>query len=137
MKKTTTLLFVLAASLAFGATQFTRILNALVLGETLIGTTDEANAITRSLAGSFDFNFGEETIECEDTPAITMTGALVGDACEVGIPAFDVSDGGNGLNSHFDCYVSAAGAVKIRHCAIGTATDPPDAGYTFRLFSVQ
>lgn len=136
--KTKALLIIMAcASLAFGATAWTYRHNVKVAGSTMLGTQVETNFITRSLAGSADFDFAVETIECEDTPAITMTGALVGDACHVGVPAFDTSDGGNGLNHIFDCYVSAAGAVKIRACAIGTADDPPDAGYTFRLFSVQ
>ena len=137
MKTKAALLLMLLTSLAYGATQYTRIVNAQVLGKSLMGTTTEANAITRSLAGRFDYDFGAVTITCEDSVAITTTGALVGDACEVGIPAFDTSDGGNGLNSHFDCYVSAADAVKVRHCGIGTETDPPDAGYSFRTFSVQ
>ena len=137
MKTRAPLLVVLFASLAFAATAFTYRHNVWVRGSAMLGTQVETNYITRSLAGSTDFDFAEKTVECEDTPAITMTGALVGDACHVGVPAFVTTDAGNGLNHIFDCYVSAAGAVKIRACAIGTADDPPDAGYTFRLFSVQ
>lgn len=137
MKTRAPVLVLLCASLAFGATAWTYRHNIMVQGSTMLGTQVETNIITRSHAGSFDFDFAVETIECEDTPAITMTGALVGDSCHVGVPAFDTSDAGNGLNHLFDCYVSAAGAVKIRACAIGTADDPPDAGYTFRTFSVQ
>jgi len=137
MKTKTLLLFAFTATLAFGATAWTYRHNVKVAGSTILGTQVETNFITRSVAGSFDFDFAVETIECEDTPAITMTGAVVGDACHVGIPVLDTSDGGNGLNRVYDCYVSATDAVKIRSCAIGTADDPPDAGYTFRLFSVQ
>ena len=137
MKTRAPLALVLLASLAFAATAFTYRHNVLVAGKTMLGTQVETNLISRSAAGSLDFNFAAKTIECEDSWGVGLVGALVGDSCHVGVPAFDTTDAGNGLNHLFDCYVSDAGEVKIRACAVGTADDPPDAGYTFRTFSVQ
>ena len=109
----------LFASLAFGATQFTRILNLNVAGKTMLGTTTEtANAITKSLGGSIAFDFASVTITCEDSTGITVTGAVAGDAS-------------------FSCYVSAADTVKVRHCAAGTADNPASATFYVRVFSAQ
>jgi hypothetical protein len=107
-----------------------------VAGRAMLGTQVEANAVTRSLSGSTAYDFASSTIECEDTPAMALTGALVGDACHVGFTN-NVAGTGTGLNRAFDCYVSAAGFVKVRACPVGTVDDPPDAGFVFRLFSVQ
>lgn len=136
MKTRAPILIVLLASLAVAATAFTYRHNVKVAGSTMLGTQVETNLITRSLAGSLDFDFATKTIECEDTPYITMAGAVVGDSCHVGITGV-FTDGGNGLNRIVDCYVPDGGNVVIRSCAIGTADDPDDAGYTFRLFSAQ
>ena len=136
--KTRALLIIMAcATLAFGATSWTYRHNVKVAGSTMLGTQVETNYITRSLAGSQDFDFATKTIECEDTPYLTLAGAKVGDACHVGFSGLSFTDGGNGLNRLFDCYVPDAGSVVIRSCAVGTADDPDDAGFTFRLFSVQ
>ena len=94
-----------------------------------------ANKITRTLGGSISFNFGSKSITCEDSTAITVTGAQVSDPCFVGPP--DTLDAGGGGNSSFTCYVSAADAVKVRHCASGTADDPNTATFNVRVISAQ
>ena len=127
----------LLATLALGATQYTRNLNLQVVGRTLLGTTTESNnLITRSLGGSIAFDFASVTITCEDSTGITVTGAVAGDACHVGAPT-TISGAGTGLHSTFSCYVSAADTVKVRHCAAGTADNPASATYYVRVFSAQ
>ena len=94
-----------------------------------------ANQITRTLGGSISFNFASKSITCEDSDAITVTGARVSDPCFVGPP--DTLDAGGGGNSSFTCYVSAADAVKVRHCAAGTADNPNTATFNVRVISAQ
>lgn len=137
MKKLAILAALALATVALAATQYSRIFNLQVLGKTLMGTTTEtSNAITKSLGGSIAFDFASVTITCEDSTAITVTGAVAGDACFVGPPT-TVSGAGTGLHSSFSCYVSAADAVKVRHCAAGTADNPASATFYVRVFSAQ
>lgn len=135
MKKIS-LLAVLALSLtafvAVGATQFSRIFNLQVQGKTLLGTgVESGNAITKSLGGSATIDFASLTTTCADSSAITVTGAVAGDACFVGPPAAAQA------NLSFTCYVSAADSVKVRACAAGTAADAASATYYVRVFSAQ
>lgn len=95
-----------------------------------------ANRITRSLGGSATIDFASVTITCEDSTAITVKGARTGDACFVGPPT-TISGAGTGLHSTFSCYVSASDAVKVRHCAAGTADNPASATFYVRVFSAQ
>lgn len=126
----------LAAALSWGAITWTRVPHLNVIGKTLLGGSVETNVITRSLAGSATLNYASTTITCLDSAGITMTGAKVGDVCVMGIPD-SIIGAGTGLNGTFLCYVSAVDEVKIRHCAVGTADNPPDATYRFRIFSAQ
>ena len=87
--------------------------------------------ITRTLGASAVIDFASSTIVCTDSSAITVTGALAGDPCFVGPPAAIAN------NSSFTCYVSAADAVKVRHCPAGTAIDPASATYFVRVVSGQ
>ncbi len=126
----------LVAALSWGAIQWTRVPHLNVIGKTLLGGTVEANAITRSLAGSATLNYASTTITCLDSSGIVMTGAKVGDVCVVG--TLDTIIGaGTGLNGVTQCYVSAVDEVKIRRCSVGTADNPPDALWRFRIFSAQ
>jgi hypothetical protein len=128
---------VVLGTIAFAATQFTRIFNLQVQGKSLFGTTTEtSNVVTRVLGGSIAFDFASVTITCEDSTGITVTGALAGDACFVGPPT-TISGAGTGLHSSFTCYVSAADTVKVRHCAAGTADNPASATYYVRVISAQ
>lgn len=89
------------------------------------------NKVTRSLAGSAVIDFGSVSITCTDSSAITITGAQTGDPCFVGAPTTAAA------NSTFTCFVSAADAVKVRHCPAGTAIDPASATYRVRVISSQ
>lgn len=93
------------------------------------------NKVTAMLTADVDYDFASSTIVCTDTPAVTVTGAKVGDPCFVGIgPA----DGGTQVltnNSVFTCFVDSDGTAKLRHCAVGTAANPADAGYQLRIIS--
>lgn len=132
MKKLAILVVLALGLVAFGATQYTRILNLNVTGKTLLGTTTETgNAITKSLGGSATIDFASVTTTCVDSNAITVTGAVAGDVCLVGPPASATA------NLSFTCYVSAADSVKVRACAAGTAADAASATYYVRVFSAQ
>ncbi len=101
----------------------------LFIGGPASATT--SNMITRTLGASAVIDFAPSTIVCTDSSAITVTGALAGDPCFVGPPTA-IAD-----NSSFTCYVSAADAVKVRHCPAGTAADPSPATYFVRVISGQ
>lgn len=89
---------------------------------------DTLNKITRRLGATETFDFANSTIVCEDSTGVTVTGAAVGDACDVGIPAAP----GNGS---FTCYVSAANTVKGHFCPSGTATNPASGSYRYYITS--
>lgn len=73
-------------------------------------------------SGAFDF--GSTTTTCNETGALTATGARAGDSCFVGPPT-----SGGSTNAAYTCYVSATDQVKVRHCAVGTADDPASATF--------
>lgn len=133
MHRITVVAVLAVAALAVGATQFTRILNLNVLGKTVFGNVAETHAVSKSLVADVDYDFASSTIVCTDTPAVTLTGAAVGAPCFVGIGP---RDGGTQIvtaNSTFSCFVDAVDTVKLRHCAVGTAANPADAGYVVRV----
>lgn len=108
-------LLVLATS-AFAATQFTNILNLKVKGKTLLGTgTETGNTITNSLGTSATIDFASATIGGSTlisdggVSTVTVTGAVVGDVCEVDAPAAAAA-----LKANFNCYVTAADTVTVR-----------------------
>jgi hypothetical protein len=109
----------------------TRILNLYVLNKLLVGTSTEANAVTKSFSASSTIDFASVTTTCVDSSGITVTGAVAGDACFVGTPAAATA------NLSFTCYVSAADTVKVRACAAGTAADAASATYYVRVVSAQ
>lgn len=85
--------------------------------------------IDDSYAASSAIDFAGVTDQCEDSGAITVTGAAVNDVCVVGPPATMP-----GTHSWLTCYVSAADAVKVRHCSHGASGNPASATYTVRVF---
>lgn len=95
------------------------------------GTLSSSNRVTNMLATTVDWNFATGTIVCTESRPVTVTGASVGDVCVVGQPAAPQA------NSVFTCYVSAADTAYLRHCPVGTAADPGDAGYSLRIISAQ
>lgn len=142
MKKLLASIAVLAATLAVAATQLdldvSRYLHAFTTGlvispKSLLSDTQIAsNRITRSLSGSATIDFAAGTIVCEDSAAITVTGARANDVCLVGLTTT-----AGAANSSFTCYVSASDAVKVRHCPAGTASNPASQAYYVRIFSNQ
>lgn len=99
------------------------------------GVRSSTHKVTNALAGSIDYDFASATIVCNDSPAITVTGAAVGDPCFVGLAT--PTGGTFTANSNFTCYVSEANTVLVRHCPAGTAANPADAGYNVRIISNQ
>ena len=97
-------------------------------------TTWAANRIDNVLAGSITFDFASQSILCEDSTGITVTGAAVNDPCFVGMPT-TLTASGFGRDATYSCYVSAANTVKVRHCPAGTADNPGSVTYTVRIIS--
>jgi hypothetical protein len=99
---------------------------------------DAKNRITNVITADVDHDFAASTIVCTDsTPATTATGVKKGDPCFVGIGP---RDGGIAIvtaNSVFQAIATADDAVVVRHCAVGTAANPADAGYVVRCISSQ
>lgn len=125
------------AVVAFAAPPFTKILNLYVPGKVLIGTATESNSVTRAIVVDVDYDFASATIVCNDTPSQTATGVKKGDPCFVGVGPRDGGVQVTTANSVFDCYSDADNTAKLRHCAVGTAANPADAGYTLRFISSQ
>lgn len=123
-------------TLALAATQFTRFINVQVSGLTLLGTTVESNAIKSSIVADVDYNFASATTTCNDTPASPAAGVKPGNPCDIGMGP---RDGGVqsvvSANSVFFAFSDAVDTVKVRHCAVGSAIDPPDAGFVVRCFN--
>lgn len=107
-----------------------------VIPKTLAAQFIAANKVTKMLGANATIDFASATITCTDSSAVTVTGAVAGDACSVG-PPVTVNGAGTGLNSTFSCYVSAANTVLVRHCAAGTADDPASATFFVRVISSQ
>lgn len=105
------------------------------LGGIAIGNDTAVNRLDNTVTADVDYDFPNTTIVCNDSWAVTATGARIGDTCSVSIGP---RDGGTQIvtdNSLFLPYVSASNTVKLRHCPVGTAADPVDAGYVVRCFS--
>ena len=143
--------FLVASLLLVGASAFalqqlddnvsrflTAIRTGLLVGPASVNTTDariNANRITRSLGATATVDFAAGTILCDDSAAITVTGARIGDACSVGEPGTLLAADGGAVQATFSCRVSAANAVKIRHCPAGTADDPLSGSFKVRVTS--
>lgn len=107
----------------------------VMLGGAYVGssaTASTANKLTRTLAASQSIDFAGVTDVCEDSPTITVTGATVGDTCNVGTPATMPH-----ANAWVTCYVSATNTVRVRLCAHGASGNPSAATYYVRVFSSQ
>lgn len=127
---------IVLGTIAIAATQYTKLLNLQVTGLTLLGTTNESNAIKSSIVADVDYNFASATIVCNDTPASPAPGVKPGNPCDIGVGP---RDGGVqsvvSANSVFFAFSDAVDTVKVRHCAVGTAIDPPDSGFVVRCFN--
>lgn len=128
----------LFASLAFGAVQYTRILNLKVLGKTQLGTNDEKDNIANSAFGTVDWAFPVDG-GCKETDPVSVTGAKTGDPCFVGLGP---SDGGTAIPSalglaQVSCVVTAADTAILKLCGGSGLGAIIDAGYQIRTFGVQ
>lgn len=98
-------------------------------GIVFVDTTDQSDlgaitvgggsVVSKILSGSASINFTAMVNECEDSSAITVTGATDGAGCQVGVPAALW-----GTGDSYSCFVSATNNVKIRHCNVGIGGDP-------------
>lgn len=126
---------VLVLATVAAAAEISDILQLRIVSKLWVGarsTMTSANAITRVLSASSSIDFDGVTDSCEDSSAITVTGALAGDPCVLGSPATMPS-----ATSWTMCYVSAADAVKVRHCSHGASGNPAAATYYVRVISSQ
>jgi len=98
----------------------------------LTASKTAGNKVTGMYAASATIDFADAGtgIVCEDSSAITVTGAQAGDPCVVGIDSATV----NAANSSFSCY-ALANQAKVRHCPAGTAVDPASATFRVRVIS--
>ena len=104
----------------------------LYIGSSSASALDK-NRINSTITVDVDYDFASATIVCNDTPAQTATGVRKGDPCFVGIGPRDGGVQVTTANSVFDCYSDADDTAKLRHCAVGTAANPADAGYVLRF----
>jgi hypothetical protein len=101
--------------------------NVIVQGTLQIGTS--GNAITASYSATSVIDFASTTTTTADSSGITVTGAVVGSPCIVGVPIAAAVTGAS-----FTCYVSATDTVKVRFTATGAAVDPASGTFTVRTF---
>ena len=80
--------------------------------------------------GTVTFDVANATIACEDSAAITVTGALTGDACIVAVPTAALT---GATHSTWSCIITAADTVKVRHWPSGTASNPTSATYIVQV----
>jgi hypothetical protein len=85
------------------------------LPQTLAAQATSAMKVTRMLGASATVDFASTAIGKIESTGITVTGALVGDPCAVGVPA-----AAGALKAQYSCYVSAADTVKVVFESIDT-----------------
>ena len=129
---------VLAAAVVAQSNAEVRLVPQILRGGFWSGSTAQktaANKVTEVLAGALDYDFALSVTTCADSPAITVTGAQSGDPCMVGFDPVGAGQGDAGVaaDSMFECFVSAADAVNVRHCAHGIGSNPGDAGFRVRV----
>lgn len=84
----------------------------------------------RSTTSSIDFG-ATAANTCEESGAITLTGAAVGNTVTIGTPAAPAT------NSHIFGYVSAADTVRVRRCNVSTGALADPAAETYRIAVIQ
>ena len=138
MKKFATVLVLglLAAGIAYAAPSIDQVRRdfwaGLSVGARGTAVTAE-NIIKESLGKSTTYDAASITSTCDESSAITVTGAAVGDPCMVGVPV-----AAGALNVSWTCYVSAADAVKIKVCnPTAGAINPASGTFYVRTFSSQ
>ena len=133
-----TAILAVVGTLAFGAIQYTRILNLKVINKTQLGSDDEKDVIDNSAFGTVDWAFPLDG-GCVETDPVAVTGAIKGDPCFIGIgPA----DGGTAIQTApgfgvLSCIVTGTGTAVVRLCHAAPMGAIIDAGYQIRTFGVQ
>lgn len=137
------------ASLANGADDTTLVSNGTNILSTALADSDAAGQALRYdttgntfsagqvvpgavLAGSATIDFTDVVATCETSgTTVTVTGAADGDVCNVGFVAAVA-----GARQTYDCWVSSANTVSVRHCeGVTEAIDP--ASSTFKVIVMQ
>jgi hypothetical protein len=125
----------LFASLAWGAIQWTRVINLKVAGKTLLGTNTETNAVSKIVFGTQVAQFYTDGgLGCtlpQDAGVTSVIGAAVGDNCIVTRPA--LSHPGSAV----DCSVLVADTAQLRHCAQQANVDAGPLTYRVMVISNQ
>ena len=129
------LFLALFATLAFGATAYTRILNLRVQGKLLVGNSTDTNAVSKVLFGTQVAQFYTDGgLGCtlpQDAGVTAVTGAAVGDNCIVTMPA------SSHPGSLVDCSVLVADTAQLRHCAQQANVDAGPLTYRVMVISNQ
>ena len=129
------LFLALFATLAFGATAYTRILNLRVQGKLLVGNSTDTNAVSKVLFGSqvamFYTDGGVGCVLPTDAGVASIPGATVGDHCHVTMPALSHP------GSKVDCSVLVADTAQLRHCAQQANVDAGPLTYRVMVISNQ
>lgn len=138
MKKLSAILALglLVAGIAYAAPSIDKVRRdfwgGLTIGAAGIAGT-AGNIIKESLGASATYDAASITATCDESSAITVTGAAVGDPCMVGVPV-----AAGALNVSWTCYVSAADAVKVKVCnPTAGAINPTSGTFYVRTFSSQ
>lgn len=126
----------LVAGIAYAAPSIDRVRRdfwgGISIGAAGVGVTS-SNVIKESLGASTTYDAASITSTCDESSAITVTGAAAGDPCMVGVPA-----AAGALNVSWTCYVSATNAVKIKVCnPTAGAIDAASGTFYVRTFSSQ
>lgn len=103
--------------------------DGLVTGKTGLKAGTTGTTIEDSYAGSATIDFASTSDDTRDSSNITVTGAAVGDACEVGVPVAAQVAGAS-----FTCLVTAGDTVVVRLAACKASVDPASGTFTVRTF---
>lgn len=90
---------------------------------------DGGNAVGLRASASSPFSGSILAGDCQDSSAVTVTGAKVNSECSVGLPAAPPDD------SMFMCWVSAANQVKVRGCSFGLINITPPTTVSVRVLN--
>lgn len=139
MKKFAIVAAVLVTGIAIAGPSLERLTKifggGIYIVKTLSHASTASNKITASLSAQKDYDFPSLTDTCDDSSAVSIPGAALGDPCSLGLMApFDVADAGVG--GWFGCYVSGTDTARVRLCTHG-AYNAADAGYNLRVTSNQ
>lgn len=82
-------------------------------------------AVTKHLTTTSVIDFASTSSTCITSSGITLTGAVLGDRCEVGFSQ-DLS----AINGSFTCQVTATDTAKVKFCSGAATQDPASTTFT-------